>query len=340
MKLNLGGSPTSDNRQTRSAKGGKRSLRSSRLLTFVFFLGVAFVFWFLQRLQGDFVRPISIPLSYDSVALNSALASELPQKIDLMVQDKGFEHLRYSLEGMEPIELKVYREGTHGEYVGLKPGELKAQLEQRLSSSAQILQQSPQSIRTRLFARVSKRLPLRLEYEPSTAAGFTSSDIALSPDSLIVFGTRESLDTLSYINVATPRLAPLSESLDTAAEVLLPRGISSRSRSVRLQIVVEELTEQSFTLPIQARGAPQGYALRPLPGTVTVLLTLPRSRYTDLVESDLEVSIDYRDLENQRDEYEASSVRQLPVELSKRPHWVKRYSLNPETVQFVLEQIE
>ncbi|MDO4692419.1 MAG: hypothetical protein Q4A64_06070 [Porphyromonadaceae bacterium] len=338
MKLNLGSSDSS-HKVKKSAKGSKRILRSSRLLTFIFFLGVAFVFWILQRLQGDFVRSISIPIVYDSIALNNALGGNVPETLDLQVQDKGFEHIRYSLDGMEPIILKTSREAAGREYIGISKQELKTQIEQRLSSSAQVLQQSVSDIHVLLHKRVSKRVPIMLGSDPSTAAGFTASAVELHPADVVIFGTKESLDSINQIGTQALAQRELRQSISSNVDLILPAGVYCQTRQVRVHVTIEELTEQSFTLPVQTRGVPTGYVLHPLPSSVTVLLTIPRSRYADLVEADVELSINYAEALADRNDTDTIAPRQLPVELSKYPDWVKRYSLKPEAIQFVLERV-
>lgn len=338
MKLNLGSSDSS-HKVKKSARGSKRILRSSRLLTFIFFLGVAFGFWILQRLQGDFTRPISIPIAYDSIALNNALGGDVPESLELQVQDKGFEHIRYSLDGMEPIVLKTSREATGREYIGISKQELKAQIEQRLSPSAQVLQQSVGDIHVVLQKRVSKRVPIVLGSDPSTAAGFTASAVELHPTDIVIFGTKESLDTIQQISTGAISQRELRESISSNVDLIMPAGAYCQTRQARVHVTIEELTEQSFTLPVQTRGVPVGYVLHPLPSSVTVLLTLPRSRYADLVEADVELSVNYAEATASRQSGDTIAPRQLTVQLTKRPDWIKRYSLKPEAVQFVLEKV-
>lgn len=335
MKLNLG-DLTPRNRTKKSASGSKRSKRSSQTLTFVFFVGLAFFFWVLQRMQGDVVRTLYIPLVADSLSVHYELSDSLPNYLEVEVQDRGFEHIRYALDDMKPINLKLYKDPHKGMRIGIDKKELSAALGHRLSSSAVILRQSLYELSVGLRARGRKRLPIALEAVPSAGTGYTTSDIRITPDSVTVYGDQTKLSALKAIYLPNVYDA-LTESFDAPVLLPLPKGLRSDMQRVRLSIAVEELTEQSFTLPISVYGVPEGYTFQPLPSVATVLLTIPRSRYGELSEVDLELSVLYAQAEDWEQGQRASD-RTLPVRLAKAPEWIKRYSIKPERIQFVLEK--
>lgn len=335
MKLNLGNiMPRS--KASKSVPGDKRSKRSSQTLTFVFFVGLAFFFWVLQRMQGDVVRTLYIPLLSDSLSIHNQPVDSLPRYVELEVQDKGFEHIRYALEEMKPIHLRMLKDPNKGDCIGIERKDLSLALAHRLSSSAIVLRQSVHELSVGLSPRGRRRLPIRLASVPSAGNGFTTSSISIKPDSLTVYGDKKQLDALTAIRL--PNLYDeIKSNFDGIVPLKLSQGLQSDIHQVQLSIEVEELTEQSFTLPLVVQGVPVGYTLMPLPSVGTVLLTIPRSKYGDLSEVDVELSVLYTQAEDWERGRRASD-RTLPVRLSKAPEWVKRYSIKPERVQFVLEK--
>ncbi|MDO4707333.1 MAG: hypothetical protein Q4A61_02765 [Porphyromonadaceae bacterium] len=336
MKLNLERGLTSRNRSSKSVSGDKRRRRSSQTLTFVFFVALAFFFWVLQRMQSDVVRTLYIPLVVDSLCIHNQPIDSLPRFVEVEVLDKGFEHIRYTLDDLEPIHLGAIRDPHRGLCIGIDRRELAAALTQRLSPSAVILRQSVQELSIGLRARGRKRLPLQLEAVPIAALGFTTSSVSIEPDSITVYGDKSELQALGAILL--PNIYnDIKSSFEGIVSLKLAEGLQSDIRQVRLSIEVEELTEQSFTLPIAIHGIPEGYRLMPLPSVATVLLTIPRSRYADLSEVDIELSATYTPAEDWERGQRASD-RTLPVMISKAPEWIKRYSIKPERIQFVLEK--
>lgn len=336
MKLDLGHTTTS-NDKAKSASGTKRRKRSSQTLTFVLFICLAFFFWVLQRLQGDVVQTLYIPLNTDSLSLKNQPLHTLPLHIELEVQDRGFEHLRYAIEGIPSIALRKLQTPEGETTIGLEKTELASALTHRLSPTALILRQSLQELSIRIKDRASKRVAIALERMPTAGSGLTTISVRLQPDSVKVYGDKHQLDTLKAIRLPN-QYNDLKSSFQGSIPLKLPDGLYSSTHQVQLTIEVEELTEQSFTLPLIAQGVPEGYSLMPLPNMGTVVLTIPRSKYADLNAVDVELSVLYTPADEWEREQRASD-RTLPVYLTKAPEWVKKYSIKPERVQFVLEKL-
>lgn len=334
MKLDLG-NLRPRHRSKKSANGSKRTRRSSQTLTFVFFVGLAFFFWVLQRMQGDLVRTLSIRVLTDSLSVGNQTADSLPQILEVDVQDKGFEHLRYTFGDFEPIQLRLYRGAHGGSYIGIDKKELTAELSDRLSSSAVIVRQSFSELSYRIMPRSSKSIPVHLSAIPNAGMGYTTASTRFTPDSIVVYGNRQQLDTISAIYLPND-YDGLVESRSAYIQLNLPGGVHSDTKQIRLDIEVEQLTEQSFTLPIVIHNVPEGYKLIPLPSTATVLLTIPRSKYSELNDADIELTAQYTPAEDWERE-QGTSSRTLEVQLTKAPSWVKRYSIKPERIQFVLQ---
>lgn len=334
MKLELG-NLTPRHNDKKSAHGGKRTQRSSQTLTFVFFVGLAFFFWILQRMQGELVRTISIQILTDSLSANFQPTDSIPRFLEVEVQDRGFEHLRYSLDDINPIQLRVYKNKGIPTHIGLDKKEITTSLAHRLSSSAVVLRQNFSELLVDLNPRSRKELPVKLTRAPYAGAGYTASDISFVPDTLVVFGPLEQLDTISAI-VLPNRYDDLEESISDFVPVKLPKGLHSDTKKIQVNIEVEELTEQTYTLPIIVRNVPEGYKLLPLPNVATIQLTIPRSKFAELSSDDIELVVEYTPAE-EWEKAQGASGRSLEIRLAKSPKWLKRYTITPERIQFVLE---
>jgi len=106
---------------------------------------------------------------------------------------------------------------------------------------------------------------------------------------------------------------------------------------VQVHIPVEQLTEQTFTLPVEVTGLPEGFILQPLPSSATIQLTLPRSRYKEIQPEDLTLAVAYPALVSSG-EAKSDAPRQLPIQLIKKPDWLKNYRITPDHVQYVIEE--
>lgn len=337
MKLNLNLTDPKQKQNPKSSNRYRRLLPNSNLRTFVVFLFLSFAFWLLQSMQREVVRRVHIPITYDSLLINQELTDSVPQYVELEVLDKGIEHIRYSLGDFDTIRLGYFTEYKR-EFLGISAKAMTQEINQRLSSSAQVQQQSIRDIRIALQIRASKRVPLQIARPIRTADGFVALSTTLSSDSIVIYGERAQLDTISSIalEVSEPDIPP-RQSLTVQAKPQLPPSVSSRTKDVQIRVEVDELTEQAFVLPIGVLNAPAGFHLAPLPGSVTITLTLPRSRYNELVSTDIELAVDYRDVLKEEADGD-STLAQLQVHLVRSPQWVVSYHIQPEVVQYVLER--
>ena len=123
----------------------------------------------------------------------------------------------------------------------------------------------------------------------------------------------------------------------TKVRLLLPDGVYASTNVVQVHVPVEQLTEQTFTLPVEVTGAPEGFVLLPLPRVATIQLTLPRSRYKDIKPEELKIAVAYPDLVTAGNA-SGETPRQLPITLVQKPDWLKHYRLTPDRVQYVIEE--
>lgn len=332
MRLKLGqGKTGSQQKKGAGAKGSPRGGRSS-LLSFLFFLFISFAFWFVQSMQGDFTRKVYIPVVYDSIPSDLVPSSELPRYIVVQVEDTGFEQITYSIYGLSAI--RVGREGIQADPVLLMGSkELHDQVVARLSPTAYIGDMSPQEIRIPLLRRASKRLPIVAEFLPFPAPGYMAYPPVFTPDSITVYGSADLLAGLEYIATEDLEVEELKHTLTSKLQLELPSGVISEHMQVQMHIDVEEYTEHLFTLPISVSGAGRGYRLLPLPSVAQLRITIPRSRYNELVDTDFELSVAFPRLEG-----EHTTNKPLEVRLSKHPDWVKHYRIEPQAVQYVIER--
>lgn len=331
MKLKLGlrktGSAPAKGSGAKSRPSGSRS----SLLTFLFFLGLSFAFWFIQSMQGDFTRKVYIPVTYDSIPSSLVGSAELPRFIVVQVQDKGVEQFKYSFYGFTPIHISRVQT-LSADALALGRKELLEQVTSRLSTSAQVGSVTPHEVQVVLHRRASKVVPVALKAPVQVAAGYVAYPPSFTPDSVRIYGTEDVLARINKVYTRELKETGLKETITSKLSLTLPQGVASEINQVQVHIGVEAYVEHQFTLPISVQGNRTGYRLLPLPSTATIKLTIPRSRYADLVDVDFALGVDFPE------QSRAATSKMLPIKLIKSPDWIKNYSIEPAEVQYVLEQ--
>lgn len=318
------------NTQGENERGWRSRLKHSRLVKFLPFLLLALLIWVQQTLQNSFTRSVYIPLATDSISSSLGVAGRMPEHLRVEVKDKGFEHLAYSFEGFAPLQLHELENSAAGLYIGMGEKELTMVLKSQLSETAQILSIYPRELKIAVHQRVSKRVPITLEGRPKTPSGYMISSVRFRPDSLTIYGEQELIARTQSISTLPWQDSLVRSNIDRMVSLQLPKGLHSDQRQVNLSIQLEELTEQSYTLPIEIAHEPEGSKVIPLPSTATVLLTLPRSRFNTSLEDSIQVIADYSKRDAERGE--------MPVRIGRKPAWVIKAKLSPDLIQYIKTQ--
>ena len=87
----------------------KRNLSDNKkIVTYLVFVFIATIFWFLNALSKDYTTTVSYPVNYKNLPKDKILIRELPDKLFLEVKGGGFALLRYKIStAFQPINLNV-----------------------------------------------------------------------------------------------------------------------------------------------------------------------------------------------------------------------------------------
>ena len=296
MRLDLKSLKGRKNEGERTFSPEHRRKRTTQVVTFLFFVFLSAIFWFIQSLQMRFPYVLHIPITYDSIPPEVGLESHLPEFIEVSLEDEGNHILEYSIRGVNPITLHLKQHKGVNQGFSLTAAALTQEVRKRLSSSARITTISPASIEVSAYHRARKVVPIVVGQLPLVTQGYSLGEVELTPSEVTIFAS---------------------------------------AKIVQAHLPVEQLTEQTITLPITVKDAPSGYELRPLPSSITLHLTLPRSRYGEVRADLFEVSVNYpREDTHSTDD----GQRELPLQVTKKPSWVHLIRLNPDRVQYVIEE--
>ena len=335
MRLDLKSLKGRKNEGERTFSPEHRRKRTTQVVTFLFFVFLSAIFWFIQSLQMRFPYVLHIPITYDSIPPEVGLESHLPEFIEVSLEDEGNHILEYSIRGVNPITLHLKQHKGVNQGFSLTAAALTQEVRKRLSSSARITTISPSSIDVSAYHRARKIVPIVVGQLPLVTQGYSLGEVELTPSEVTIFASAKLLDSIRFIRTAPFEEQILETTTTTKVSLLLPEGVYASTNIVQAHLPVEQLTEQTITLPITVKDAPSGYELRPLPSSITLHLTLPRSRYGEVRADLFEVSVNYpREDTHSTDD----GQRELPLQVTKKPSWVHLIRLNPDRVQYVIEE--
>ena len=304
------------------------------IFIFIFFLLLSFGFWLLQTLQQDYERRIELPLRYKNVPSEWVLSGSNPQKISLLLKDKGTTMMYYIWKAnIDPVDISITGlPRLSDSSLGISGSILETAISKQLITSTSIISFEPREIVLQYDSLDSRLVKVVENVNVTTKQGFQISDsIKISYPEVRIFGSRSVLYALDEVKTKQVELTNLSKTKEVTAHLDLPEGVKSEYEAVKLTIPIEEFTEKRLHLPVLCLDIPENYAIRLFPSNVEVVCNIPVSRFRELTTEKLAIVIPFKDFEDFR------NSGKISVRLTEKPSWVTSYEVSPNELEFIIE---
>ncbi len=305
-----------------------------KVLAFLFFLIIAFGFWFLQTMQQSFEIEMPIAIKFTNIPSGIVLDNNTPTKINVKIKDKGTILLRYFFNRNKKKEIEIDLQDLDlkkTSYI-LPKKKLETKVENQLLSTSTQLAIIPDALKIEYQGLQKKELPVILSGQLTPAIGYVLIDTMLfTPKKIYAYGSKNALDSLTGIYTETIEIQNITSHIQKQIKLNPPKGILLNEKNVELNVSAEEFTEKVIQIPIICKNIPENYFVRLFPPIVDLTVQVVLSDYGKIDASNFEVIVDYADLIKNKD-YKAT------LTLSTKPDWIKSYKLNPEKIEFLIEQ--
>lgn len=144
------------------------------------------------------------------------------------------------------------------------------------------------------FKKVPVTLVRKIDYQDQYMA---TGPVALSPDSVIVYGPSEKIGNIEHVNTRPLVLSDLDS--DSAGELQLEvlEGLRYSTSVVNYHLSVCRYVEEIFTVPVLAGGVPEGTEMfiSPSSAQLTLRCVFP---HEEIRRDVIQIVVDYSDFEN------------------------------------------
>ena len=305
-----------------------------KILTFLFFLLLAFGFWILQSLQQPFEIGINVPIHYTNIPKEIILDNDVPTEIKVTLKDRGSALLKYTVgkKKYEKLEIDLAQIDQKKSAYIVSSKELATKISNYLSSNATLISSVPDFLTIEYQSLQKKEFPVELSGKLTPSPGYLLTDTTLfTPPKVYAYGAKNMLDSLSAIYTENVSIEDIHSPVRKRIKLIVPKGITLDRTDVELNVSAEEFTEKIMQVPVTCKNLPPDYKIHIFPSTVEVITPVVLVDYGKFDAIDFEVSIDYLDLIKSQN-YTAN------VTLTKKPDWIKSYRINPEKIEFLIEQ--
>jgi len=318
----------------------KKTRRFNRkVITFLFFLMISFIFWLLNSLNGNFNTNINYPVQYTNLPSNKVLGPDVPTKITLNLTGHGYTLMQLLINARKyPVVFNV-----NANYVNKIQGDnayryyiltsiAKEKIRRQLSPDIEFSYIIPDTLFFSLSDVISKKVVInpRVEYDLDKQI-ILKDKIFTTPDSVVITGQQAILDTISSIKTKSITLKKINQSIKQETSLEVIPNLTYNIDKVILSIPVEEFTETSIFIPIRVNNLPDSIRFLTFPSQLTVTYSVGLSKYEHVSPKLFKAFVDFN-------ETKESINSKLKVTLEKYPDFIKSVNFKPKDVDFLIKR--
>ncbi len=309
-----------------------------KILTYLVFVGIATVFWFLNELSNNYITTLNYPVRFINVPKNKILVSDLPKSLKLNVNGYGYTLLGYKLSpAAYPLIINIEEFSNNIDNPAIKQFKLQTRyiresINKQMPNNIEVLDILPDTILFQFANIISKKVAIKpnvkLEFDEQC---MLNSDISFKPDSILVSGPNTIIDTLLAVFTKYHEFDRLSKPLDKSVFLKKINKIIFDKKKTMMHLPVSKFTQANFEVAIQARNVPDSFELKTFPRIVKVACLISLNEYDKIKAKDFVIDVDYLDIEK-------LLGQKLTLNLALEPANVKMVKYYPESVEFILDK--
>lgn len=307
--------------------------RGKNFLTFVAFLIISTIFWFLMTLNDEIQQNYSISLELTEVPEDVTFLNTPPDIITVNVKDKGRALIRYDFGSTPKLRLRFDDfVKTEDNRLLISDQQLNNYIRNIFGSGTQVISTKPDSISLRFTSRPGDRLPVFLDIDAQASPQFIVYDHPkMNVDSVTVYSATGI--PASVLSISTEKLSLRNLSDTTIIEVNLipPTGSRVVPSKATVTVPVQPLILKKRMLNVSVKNVPPHINMLTFPATVEISYLLPMGLYSD--DEFLPVaSVDY-------EEAVLSTSGTSRIEISNIPSYYRNVTVKPERIEYIIEHI-
>lgn len=301
------------------------------VLTFLFFLLLAFIFWLMLFFQQENVESTyRIPLKYTHIADDVVFDTPLPQFLEVSVSDNGAQIFRLDMRKKDSLEINV-DEITEGGNKTLQGDQYRQLIRGQLFPSTNIRGYYPMNISLATSKLQSKEIPVIFDGEITTSrANLIADSATFIPAVVTAYGSRQSLDQLKGAVTEYTIFKNLKATSQLPVKINNVEGVKFIPSQVDIYIPINEYTERTFEVPITATHVPGKLDVKFFPSRANVTFSVTLEEYKKIVPEDFSIELDYR-------KFHSNENGRVDLELTDFPSSIINPRISPTSVEFLFE---
>ena len=308
----------------------------SHTITFLIFVVISAILWFLNALSKTYSTEISIPVQFTWMSNNYMLHSPAPKQFSLQINGTGFTILRYkAVMPLAPFKFDIssYFAGQNDSLINVTivTQFSKKQIEQYFNESIVVDDIEPKNINATFSKMTFKKVAVRFVGDLKFAPQYwVKGDISISPDSIVIGGPKRILDTVCAIYTRPIQKKDIRQQIVKNIEIDDKGIFHIKNHEVKVVINVEKYTETSLRLPVTIINEPAKTNVMLFPDNATVKFLISIQECENIDMASFQLVADFSQINYNSDK------EQIKIDLITYPETVKILSINPREATFVI----
>lgn len=305
--------------------------KNREILIYSFFVVLAAAFWLFQTMDLYYEEDLDVPLELVNVPNNVVLTSEVPQVVKMRVRDKGVNLMSYVYGNgkLQTVTIDFSEYQNSSGHFRIPMAELLKQITAKHDFT--YLGAKPDTLDIYYNYGLRKRVPVRWLGNIEPAEGYTLADVRLSKDSVLVYASKQVLDTITAAWLKPLNEMNVTDTLVVDRNVMPVRGAKFQPSKIQVRAYTDRMVEKQVTVPVQGVNFPAGKHLQTFPAQVTVTFQVGMKMYRDITADNFILVVNYEDLLK-------SNSNHCHLSLKSTPLGVTQVKIEPQDVEFIIEE--
>lgn len=307
-------------------------------LVFLFFLFIAFVFWYMMTINGEYEMEFSPKLKLKNVPEDVMVIEPLPERIDIVLKDRGDKLVEYKTRGKLKELVVDYRQYANVKgRTAIYGGALNKLVTSQLASSTAVLSVSLDTLQYYVASAQGVKVPVKVNGTVEASRHYGIGSITLEPDSVTVYASQAYLDSLEMVYTPEVHYAGLTDSISAVLTLDAGvRGVKIVPSEVLLGVSVSPYVTKSVDVLITGYLFPYGTSIKTFPSKAKVVFRVSLEDYAMVSEKDFALQVHYSQIQDNasgkvtpRLETSSDKVYDVKVEPSEVDYLLEVSALSP-----------
>lgn len=304
-----------------------------KIKVFAILLTCSFAAWFISQLSETYTDKVTFDLIYTRLPDSLMLMGASHKEATLTVRGSGWQFLgsRFSSKNLNISLEKVYYNGVR---YYLREQDYRQQLSSVLPGDMSIVQIDADTLFFDFSRLVKKKVPVIPDIHLELAQNYLlEQQPRVFPDSVVLIGPAQELDTVREIRTVLLELTGLSDSFERMLLLDKPAALANTNMGVsevQVRGEVFRFSEKILDIPVEVIGLPAGTQIRTFPDKVEVLCKARLETLKEISPSDFRIVVNLEEMQ------ENSAF--LPVHLEHQPEGIPSIQLLQQQVEYILKR--